>query len=124
VKPSVSPTTTSRVLLDIERAVAPVERARTAAAVERVLRTASPGISPDAIDVVPITKQICRDVGVKPVQRTLCQQVGCECLWEPSMERVHATPGMVVDLGFFDLSDQVQTYAPWRVSPHLIEGVD
>jgi hypothetical protein len=41
VKATVDPTATRRVLADIDAAVRPVEHARTAAAVERVLRTAS-----------------------------------------------------------------------------------
>lgn len=108
MKAPVDKATTARVLADIADAVRPVDMARTAAAVERVLATMSSG-------------ELCNG----PFD-------DCEC-WNGETERDDATPGLVRQCtcdgeDYCELSAAIdrqrERYAPWVVSPHLFEAVD
>lgn len=101
MKPVPSRAATARVLADIDAAVRPVERARTAAAVDRVLATAMSG------------------------ETCLGPAEDCDC-HVGRIERCNATPGLIRDCscgGDCELADhvskQAQRYAPHNVSPHL-----
>lgn len=113
MKPSVSPTATSRVLLDIDRAMAPVERARTAAAVERVLRTATPDVIGDASpEGGELTLSLCGELGLEPFCSWHSSQ--CDC------------SGSEIDRDTLGGLLRVGRRHPWQlpadeVSPHLFE---
>lgn len=91
-------------LADIDAAVRPVERARTAAAVDRVLATAMSG------------------------ETCMGAAEDCDCL-DAEIERCNATPGLITDCSCggavtgcalsAHIGEQMQRYAPWNVSPHL-----
>lgn len=97
MKPDSTRAATARVLADIEAAVRPVERARTAAAVDRVLTSAAPG--PDG-SLAP---------------KTCLGGRGCPCSrWNkvPLSDRPRAS---ISDSAF----RARELYAPHNVSPHL-----
>lgn len=102
MKAPVDKASTARVLADIADAVRPVERARTAAAVERVIHVTAPSV-------------------------TTCVS-SCPCWVEETradwIHRDDATPGM--DTGCDPecpcMADERRRYAPEVVSPHLFGG--
>lgn len=110
---------TARVLADIDAAVRPVERARTAAAVDRVLATASPGHGVATLASRGYTFRIAEEVGVAPV-RTYCE-VHClggeECPGNLD-DREDSTGGVLSALAT-PTPWQRERYAPHNVSPHL-----
>lgn len=129
MKPSVTPDATRAVLADIADAVRPVERARTAAAVERVLRTATADLWGEPAEAALHLADLYEDLGVT---RLTLGELGCDCNGECRDDDVFAirddaTPGMVTA---HPLPDEAQVaaaefqrrrYAPWVVSPHLFD---
>lgn len=120
MKPSVAIEDTRRVLADIEAVVLQVEMARTAAAVERVLATASPGVfeSPTAAQVV---RPLFAELGVFRPQLGCAGGAGCGCVED--VIPVDGLPGLWHAAFVYsrDLVTQRALYAPWVVSPHLFE---
>lgn len=116
MKASVDRQATREVLAAIEDAVRPVELARTSAAAERVLRTATPSTEGPASGSAMFTFDLAHELGVTPV---MFDHLGCDCLFESGIE--------FDNLGdWFEVSYAATSgrYAPWVVSPHLFEGVD
>jgi hypothetical protein len=120
MKASVARADTARVLADIDDAVRPVERARTAAAVDRVLATASVAHGPFAGAHIQ-SYEICAVAGREPGHHTYCDThcpdpAGCR---SAAIEREDGHPGLAPARGAKCITRQRQTYAPWNVSPHL-----
>jgi hypothetical protein len=99
VKPTVDREATRRVLADIDDAVRPVERARTAAAVERVLDSAvsASGITPHGA----------------------CGDRSCPCVEDAILR--DSLGDWFRPLSKAEFRDAVwqRGYAPWDISPHL-----
>lgn len=113
MKPSATRVATARVLAEIDDAVRPVERARTAAAVDRVLASAAPciwgaGCGED------VTDYLCDQLGLgfdAAVEQH--DDKTCPCTRDDYPERA-SLPGLVAaDSGWFT------EYQPRNVSPHL-----
>jgi hypothetical protein len=116
VKPSVDPEATRQLLADIADAVRPVELARTAAAVERVLRTMAPGLYQPAVGGL-VVAGVARELGVEMAGDSRCR-FGCEaCAGHRGVD----LPGLVAEWALTnnELVEQRERYAPWNVSPHL-----
>lgn len=132
MKPAVDRATTAKVLADIDS----VLRERTAAAVERVLRTASPGHGPfPNREAHRLAYDLCGEVGTFPVSTNCLDHCGVPgvadfggCATDGDYG-VHATPGMTIAYNHRPeamerrLSAQARDYAPWVVSPHLFTEV-
>lgn len=131
MKGSASPITTRQVLAGIADAIRPVECARTAAAVDRVLETATPGLNGETWEGNNVAYRVAvgdLDIDLSPLR--------FHDLADTDMEVVDATPGMalaglaeyVLDGPYSTASPstalvwQQHRYAPWRVSPHLFPG--
>lgn len=119
MKPSVTPDATRAVLADIADAVRPVERARTAAAVDRVLRTASRGCSETLYAWDVLTRPLLDELGLT------AEPLGDLCPFCMLLDRetdngldgwflYYLNPSNVPE-------DERQRYAPWVVSPHLFD---
>lgn len=110
MKPDSTRAATARVLADIDAAVRPVERARTAAAVDRVLTSASPGCSELWAAWCEVTSVLLgADIWSWPDDQcphcTWMDNVTDEIPQFSSLRESRATV--------------VTEYAPWNVSPHL-----
>jgi hypothetical protein len=117
VKARVDRATTSRILDDIADAVRPVERARTTAAVDRVLATASAGCSEMASAFVEVTKPVAGSLGVEVTWLgDNCPY--CSCYWDREYDEL---PGLHAEFDAYQADDQRERYAPWNVSPHLFD---
>lgn len=116
MKASVTPAATARVMRDIAEAVRPVEHARTAAAVERVLRTASRGCSESFNGWLTVTQPL--------LEQSAFDYLGDMCEWCVLFDE--ATDEVVgLHIYYLDAEcvpdDERRRYAPWNVSPHLFE---
>jgi hypothetical protein len=127
VKPSVDREATRQMLADIADAVRPVELARTAAAVDRVLATATPSMASQCDEGVELADDLCVELGLELEYPGLCLDDDCPCLFgAANVDRDEATPGMVAIRSVGDPADrliQEARYHPWNVSPHLFPEV-
>ena len=120
MKAPVDKATTARVLAGIADAVRPVERARTAAAVDRVLASASRGCSESFYAWDLVTRHLLRELGLT------VEDLGDLC---PFCMMADRETDNTLD-GWFHYylnqsnvpEDERERYAPWVVSPHLFGG--
>ena len=120
MKPSVDRSATSRVLADIDEAVRPVERARTAAAVERVLQTVAPGMS-GPLGGLDVTFAVCDELDIDWFPGTWCDDA---CPWcDDADYGVDDLPGFRHEWKNPPTAAERRRYAPWNVSPHLFPAV-
>lgn len=121
MKARVDRAATERVLADIADAVRPVDRARTAAAVERVLRTASPGVFENAWGYFNLTQPLSVELGFTLADDRFGCQGPCDgCDTDTAVD----LPGLTyyIDSGLVPGRER-RRYAPWVVSPHLFAEV-
>jgi hypothetical protein len=120
VKPSVDREATRQLLADIADAVRPVELARTAAAVERALRTASPSVFQLATGAF-LAQPILDELGLQRPRHGCGEGCGCE---DDTIEP-DDLPGLSMQFLVVgsNLTEQQSRYAPWVVSPHLFPEV-
>jgi hypothetical protein len=119
VKPSVTPDATRAVLADIADAVRPVERARTAAAVDRVLETAAPSILGCGAGW-SIAKGLSVELGIQLADVGHTGSCGC---FEAYIDRDSLGDLLAAadDCSCEECADTHERYAPWVVSPHLFD---
>lgn len=124
-KSAVDRATTRRVLDDIDATLRPIDRARTAAAVDRVLATSCPDFWSETAAGALATAGLYEELNITRRDRvTEGCDLDCECSDADIDDLVDdATPGMVPGNSLaFDLTIQRKRYAPEVISPHQFGG--
>ena len=123
MKASINPAATRRLLADIADAIRPIEHARTAAAVDRVLATASRGLydpMSGRVALWELYEEV--DLATSSNDDGVCL-VG-ECSWCDQPEPVDDLPGLTyyLDAQNIPCFDRERN-TPWVVSPDLFTEV-